>query len=483
MDDMNLAELLDRAAVSHARRVAIRLDDEALTYRDLAAATVSAAARLAAAGVGPGDRVGLVLPHVPAFAVWYYAALRRGAVVVALDPALAPRHLVRYLDDADGAAVVACSEVARPEGSDATWLDTDTDAPAADPGPAPVVARAADDVAAIVYTSGTTGTPKGAVLTHGNLLGNARHVGEDLYELAEDDVLLGVLPFFGAFGQTCVLNAAVLAGAQVTLAPRADAARAREVIARDRVSVIAAVPSMYVSLVRDAGPDATSVRLCLSGGAALPLDVLLRVERTFGCVVLEGYGLSEASPVVAFNRIDRRLIGSVGQPMPGVEVRVVGPEGREAGVGETGEILVRGHNVMAGYWRRPEGSRLALDGGWLHTGDLGRRDADGFVHLVDRAGEVLVRAGEPVYPREIEEVLYDHPAVAEAAVVEVAEGAELVAFVTLRPGAPSDPAPLVRHLQQLPAHARPTHVEVVADLPKTSTGKILKRSLRMAVHS
>lgn len=505
---MNLAEHLDRAALLHGPRPALRDGATLLDHRALADRSVRASVVLSGAGVGVGDRVALVLPHTADFAIWYFAVLRLGAVAVALDPAAPETVQHRQIRQVDAALVVAWAPaptlalpghpVLDAHRVDLASASDDPNAPAP-VGPVGPVPRDADDLAVLVYTSGTTAPPKPAALTHGNLVHDAHQVAVEVLELTQDDVLLGLLPFHGAFGQTCVLNAALLAGASIALAPREEPARAVDVLVREGATVLLGVPSMMQALLAAAGPDdlaAARVRVCLCGGAALPLGLLLDLERRLGCVVLEGYGLSEAAPVVAANRIDRRRLGSVGLPLDGVEVRVAPSATDATGSDAVGELLVSGRTVMAGYWG-PHGVETdTLADGWLHTGDLGHRDADGFLHVLDRATEVMWRGGHAVYPRAIEQVLYDHPGVREAAVVEVpverAGGGEpdLVAFVVLEPGSAADPArpgdllrDLARQLGRLPAHARPARVEITAALPKTRTGKILKRALRTAVQA
>lgn len=501
---MNLAEHLEHAALLHARRPAIRDGATVVDHRTLSARSARAAVVLGEAGVDVDDRVVLLLPHTADFAVWYYAVLRRGAIAVALDPAAPLTAQHRQIGEVDAALVVAWSPsptLALPGHPvlDAAGLDLDLETDLDD---AAAVPRTPDDLAVVVYTSGTTAPPKPTVLTHGNLVHDARQVAVEVLELTQDDVVLGMLPFHGAYGQTCVLNAAVLAGASIVLAPREEPDLAADLLLEHGVTVLIGVPSMMQGLLATptaaAGFPGARVRVCLCGGAALPLGLLLDLERRLDCVVLEGYGLSEAAPVVAANRIDRRRLGSVGLPLAGVEVRVAPSPTGETGPDAVGEVLVGGRTVMAGYWGPGGVDDAPLADGWLHTGDLGHRDADGFLHVLDRAAEVMWRSGRAVYPRAIEQILYDHPDVREAAVVEVpverAGGGEpdLVAFVVLEAepwpsGGSARPADLLRDLSRqlgrLPAHARPTRVEITAALPKTRTGKILKRALRTAVQA
>jgi long-chain acyl-CoA synthetase len=296
---------------------------------------------------------------------------------------------------------------------------------------------------------------------------------------------MGCLPLFHSFGQTCGLNAAVGSGACLTLVPRFDPAKALAVIQRDRVTVFEGVPTMYVALLNHPGcseVDVRSLRLCVSGGAALPVEVLRGFEEAFGCIILEGYGLSETSPVASFNHPDReRKPGSIGTPIDGVEMRLVGLAGNEVAAGEVGEITVRGHNLMKGYWGNQDATRAAIPDGWLRTGDLARQDEDGCYFIVDRKKDLIIRGGYNVYPREVEEVLYEHPAVAEAAVVGIPQptyGEEVGAAVVLKPGAEATPAELQAFCRErIAAYKYPRHVWLEAALPKTATGKLLRREV------
>jgi long-chain acyl-CoA synthetase len=352
--------------------------------------------------------------------------------------------------------------------------------------PAEVAQRSGDDTAVILYTSGTTGKPKGAELTHAALARNVEvMLGEQLVGITEQDVVLGALPLFHAFGQTVGLNATIAAGATFALLPRFDPGTALGIIERDRVTVFEGVPTMFSALLHQAA-DVTSLRLTVSGGAALPVEVLHRFEARFKTPVLEGYGLSETSPVVSFNHADReRKAGSIGTPIAGVEMKLVDDQRADAAPGEVGEIAVRGHNVMKGYWNRPDATTSAIDAdGWFYTGDMARVDADGYFFIVDRKKDMIIRGGYNVYPREIEEVLYEHPAVREAAVIGVPHpslGEEVAAAVALKPGADVTADELRAHVKsQVAAYKYPRTLWLVDELPKGPTGKILKREIRVS---
>jgi long-chain acyl-CoA synthetase len=344
--------------------------------------------------------------------------------------------------------------------------------------------RGGEDTAVILYTSGTTGAPKGAELTHRNILCNIR-AGIQVLRISGDDVIFGGLPLFHSFGQVMGLNCAAATGACLTLVPRFDPVRAMSVIQRERVSVFLGVPTMYTLMLThpERGRyDVSSLRVCLCGGSPLPPEVLRGFEADFGCVVLEGYGLSESSPLACANRIDReRVAGSIGIPIDGVQMRIVDECGREVPDGTVGEVVIRGHNVMKGYWRRPEATAQTIKDGWLHTGDLGTRDSRGDFRIVDRSKDVIIRGGFNVYPREVEDVLYEHPAVAEATVVGVPHptlGQEVAAAVVLREDAQATPEDLRAFVRDRVAPFKyPRLVWTVDALPKGPTGKILKREV------
>jgi len=487
----NLADTLRRTAVDHAHRIAVRLDDVALTYAELDDLTARVSGRLGELGVEPGDRVGIMLPNVPAFPVIYYGVLRAGGAVVPMNPLLKGREVEHYLGDSGArlafAWATAAAEAAtgaQVTGAHIVTVDSGTLDDIAGWALEPdVVERADADTAVILYTSGTTGTPKGAELTHANLRRNAQ-VSAELFDLGQRDVVMGCLPLFHAFGQTCALNAAAATGASLTLISRFDPAAALKVIERDQVTVFEGVPTMYVGMHAQGADvaDTSTLRLCVSGGAALPVEVLRGFETTFAATILEGYGLSETSPLATFNRADRRKPGSIGLPVDGVELKLVDATGAEVGPGEVGEIAIRGHNVMKGYWRRPDATATAIREGWFSTGDVARRDEDGFYFIVDRKKDMIIRGGYNVYPREIEEVLYEHPAVLHAAVVGIphpVHGEEVGAAVELHAGFDVSPDELRDYLKaRLAAYKYPRYVWLAA-LPIGPTGKILKREIQV----
>ncbi len=490
----NLAKNLTDTTRVHAGRVAVRVDNAAMTYHALDEASARVAAVLHERGLKPGDRVGIMMPNVAEVPVVYYGILRAGGVVVPMNPLLKAREVAYYAGDSGTGLVFAWHAFAGEArtGADEAQADLIVVDEAGFPdllasvAPAEEVTdRGTGDTAVILYTSGTTGRPKGAELTHGNLISNTEVARTDIVRAGPDDVIFGGLPLFHVFGQTVALNVAVAAGACLTLLPRFDPEHALRIIAGHRVTVFEGVPTMYVALLHRpdrADYDVSTLRMCISGGAALPVEVLRGFEDAFGCTVLEGYGLSETSPVASFNHPGReRKPGSIGTPIRGVQMRLVDNSGQEVPVGEVGEIVISGPNVMKGYWQRPDATADAIRDGWFHSGDLARVDGDGYFYIVDRKKDMIIRGGYNVYPREIEEVLYEHPAVAEAAVIGLAHqalGEEIGAAVVLKPGASATAQELRDFVKgQVAAYKYPRHVWIAAALPKGPTGKIQKRDI------
>jgi long-chain acyl-CoA synthetase len=493
----NLATILTDTAAEHGDKTAFKLDDAELTYSVLDGSSARIAALLKSKGLEEGDRVGLMLPNVPYFPAIYYGILRAGGVVVPMNVLLKGREVAFYLKDPGAKLLFAWHDFA--EAAEKGAADAGAETVLVKPGefeqlvlehePDPEMAdHAAEDTAVILYTSGTTGTPKGAELTHANLRNNCQVSLRTLGDFSPDDVLLGALPLFHSFGQTCTMNCAVTAGACVTMLPRFDPDKALQIIDRDRVTVFQGVPTMYNAMLHaDAADsvDTSCLRICNSGGAAIPVELLRAFEEKFGCAILEGYGLSETSPVASFNHLDReRKPGSIGTPIEGVEMQVWDDDGNEVAQGEVGEIVIRGHNVMKGYWNRPDATADAIsDDGWFHTGDMAKVDEDGYFFIVDRKKDMIIRGGYNVYPREIEEVLYEHPQVQEAAVVGVPDeslGEEVGAAVVPKKGESIDADALKAHVkEQVAAYKYPRKIWFVDELPKGPTGKILKREIEV----
>ncbi|MFF3885791.1 long-chain fatty acid--CoA ligase [Streptomyces sp. NPDC001914] len=488
----NLAGFLVETAQRQPGRPALRLGERVITYAELDERTARAAALLRSEGVRPGDRVALMLPNVPEFVVLYYGVLRAGAVVVPMNPLLKTRETEYHLTDsgavwlfewhqapgegAQGAKAAGVRHTAVEPAAFATTLA----------GHEPfsgVVETDGEDMAVLLYTSGTTGRPKGAVLSHAGLRHNTEVNSVQIQRMTPDDVVVGCLPLFHIFGQICTMSAAVRSGASLVLIPRFEPGAVLDAIARERATYFEGVPTMYAALLQHPSEaDVSTLRMCISGGASLPVEILHGFERRFGCAVLEGFGMSETSPVVTFNHPDRpRKAGSIGTPIRDVEVRLLDELGQDVAPGEIGELAVRGPNVMKGYWNRPEETAAAIPDGWLRSGDLARADEDGYLYIVDRKKDMIIRGGYNVYPREIEEVLHEHPAVALAAVVGVPHadlGEEVAAAIVLRDAAQATSDELRTYVKdRVAAYKYPRRVWFVDQLPLGPSGKILKREI------
>jgi long-chain acyl-CoA synthetase len=492
----NLAGVLTETASEHPDNIAVKLDDVELSYTLIDGASAHIAGMLREKGVEAGDRVGIMLPNVPYFPGIYYGILRLGAVVVPMNPLLKGREVEFYLKDPEAKVMFAWHDFAEAaeKGAEAAGAEAILVKPGEFEdlvGEADAVTEVADrdgeDTAVILYTSGTTGTPKGAELTHDNLMSNVETILDNLIQIQDDDVVLGALPLFHSFGQTCGLNACMKAGGTLTMLPRFDPDKALEIIERDRVTIFQGVPTMYVAMLHSDkadSADTSCLRLCVSGGSAMPGEVLRAFEEKFGCNVLEGYGLSETSPVASFNHPDReRKVGSIGTPVAGVEMRVVDDDGGDVEQGEVGEIVIKGPNVMKGYWRKDDATAEAIKDGWFYTGDMAKVDEEGFFFIVDRKKELIIRGGYNVYPREVEEALYEHPAVQEAAVVGVPDdkmGEEVGAAVVLKDGEDVSVDELRDFVKgEVASYKYPRKIWIVDELPKGPTGKILKREVEV----
>ncbi|MER8187279.1 long-chain fatty acid--CoA ligase [Kitasatospora sp. NPDC094015] len=503
---LSLATVLADSALRRPDHPALVLGDERTSYRDLWAGARRYAAVLREHGIGPGDRVALLIPNSRHFPLAYFGVLALGAVVVPVDALLRAEEVAHVLRDAQPAALIcaaallaeggpAAGEVGTPvltvdQERDAGHPRLDALAAGADPI-AGAVPREPGDLAVVLYTSGTTGRSKGAMLTHLNLVMNTATTMLSPFDLRPDDVLLGCLPLFHSFGQICGMATCFRAGATLVLMPRFDGPRALDLMVRERCTLVMGVPTMYLALLAAARSDPRRPPLdrAFCGGSALPVAVLEEFRDTFGCPVHEGYGLTEASPVVAYNQRAWPLRpGTVGRPIWGVEVAVAAPAVEDRieplPTGEVGEVVVRGHNVMAGYLNRPRASAEAIVDGWLRTGDLGVLDAEGYLTIVDRKKDVVLRGGYNVYPREVEEVLTRHPAVAQVAVVGLPDevhGQEVCAVVLPQPGISPD-RELAAEItawsrERMGAYKYPRRVEFTEEFPLGPGGKVLKREL------
>jgi long-chain acyl-CoA synthetase len=519
---LNLAHLLDHQARLTPDRLAVVLRPRTLTYRQLDAMASQVASGLRALGLGPGDHIALACPNTPHFPIAYFGILKLGAVVVPMHVLLKPREIAYHLKDSDAKALLVfqgtpelpMADMARAacdEATDCRHLVVMTVDPAAQSpversltlgqlmhGQPPAFAThpsAPDDTAVLLYTSGTTGHPKGAELTHLNMTLNAissRDMFMPVLDPSVDarNVSLITLPLFHSTGQTCQMNAGVAGGFTLVLMPRFDPAAVLAAFEAERVNCWIGVPTMYWALLQharqhqiDVSKTAATLRCVVSGGAPMPVAILKDFEQTFGVRVLEGYGLSETSPVACFNQLYRpSKPGTVGLPVIACEVGIVDDDDRPLPQGSRGEVVIRGHNVMKGYYKRPAETAEALKGGWLHTGDIGVLDEDGYLSIVDRKKDLLLRGGVNVYPREVEEVLMTHPAVSLAAVIGMPDerlGEEVKAFVVLKPGAAITAEDLIAWSKnELAAYKYPRVVEFRDSLPVGPTGKVFKRALK-----
>ncbi len=491
---MNLASIIAERTAASPEAVAVRLGPLELTYSELDDRSARLAALLREKGLQQGDRVGVMLPNVLEFPIAYYGVLRAGGVVVPMNVLLKRREIAFYLEDSGAKLLLAWhgfAAEAREGAADAgaELIEVEPEAFAellGDREPETEIAETEeDDTAVILYTSGTTGKPKGAELTHFNLSRNSDISARTTSETKAGDVVLGALPLFHSFGQTVSMNASLGVGATLTLLPKFDPGEALEIIQRDRVTHFYGVPTMYGALLHHPGRegyDTSALRICITGGASMPVEVLRGFEQAFGCEVLEGYGLSETSPVACTNHPGRpRKPGSIGTPLEEVEMRVVDENDEEVPQGEVGEIVIRGHNIMKGYWQRPEATAEAMRGGWFHSGDMARVDGDGYFFIVDRKKDLIIRGGYNVYPREVEEVLYEHPKIREAAVVGVPHdewGEEIGAAVVLHDGEELSPEEVSEYVKErIAAYKYPRIIWFLDELPKGPTGKILKREI------
>jgi long-chain acyl-CoA synthetase len=491
----NLATIVTETAERIPDGIAYKLDDTDVNWQAVDEGSARVAGLLKEKGLEPGDRVGVMLPNVPYFPIAYYGILRAGGTIVPMNVLLKGREVKFYLEDPEAKWLFAWHDFAEAAEKGAEEAGTEVilvkpgefEKLLADAEPDREVAeRDGSDTAVILYTSGTTGQPKGAELTHDNMLANAK-ASRDLFDTSDDDIVLGALPLFHSFGQTCCMNACAVSGATLTFIPRFDPAKALEIIERDKVTMFSGVPTMYNAMLNDKSReerDTSTLKTCTSGGSAMPGELLRGFEKAFDCMVLEGYGLSETSPVASFNHPDKeRKIGSIGTPIEGVEMKVVDDDRNEVEQGEVGEIAIKGHNVMKGYWNRPEATEEAIQDGWFVTGDMAKVDEDGYFFIVDRKKELIIRGGYNVYPREIEEVLYEHESVLEAAVVGVPDdsmGEEVGAAVVLKEGQDVSADDLKAYVKEEVANYKyPRKIWFVDELPKGPTGKILKREIEV----
>ena len=524
----SLALPLLRAAREHPERTAMVYFNREISYGQLLDEVQRIAGALQSLGVRPGDRVGIMLPNTPQTVVAYYAVLWLGAVVVMVNPLYTPREMEILLKDSGATHLIALDvrfrdiEQVRPRTqlkhvivtgigdympAPLRWLFPIVKRdlvgkipPGADvqrwadmlrhhPVPEPAAVDAKEDLAVLQYTGGTTGIPKGAMLTHFNLYANCVQISAWLSEFKVRPFrVLAALPFFHVYGLTTVLNYTFFGGGTMILVPNPrDIDNILSLIQKHKPHVFPGVPTMYIAILNHPKArqlDLSSIEACVSGAAPLPVDVQVKFEQLTGGKLVEGYGLTEASPVTHANPVwGRRKEGSIGLPWPDTDCRIVDLEtGEDVPVGQPGELLIRGPQVMKGYWNNPEATAAALKDGWLHTGDVATVDEEGYFYIVDREKDMIIAGGFNIYPREIEEVLFAHPAVQEAAVIGVPDpyrGETVKAFVVLKEGARATAEELIEHCRQnLARYKVPKEIEFREELPKTLVGKVLRRVLR-----
>ncbi len=497
---MNLAQLLDRAADQYAERPAIVFENEELSYADLAETSSRFAGGLQRMGVEPGDRVGVHLPNLPQFIIAIWGIMKAGAVPTPMNPQLRRREIAYQLRDANAKLLIGLVQYIHEIESAAEEVGG---IPLVTVGgesrhtrfrqlleaPAIVVDRDDDDIALQPYTSGTTGLPKGVLLTHGNLIANTRTITQLNPVPPERDRVLVPIPMFHITGMTVMMLSPLTRGATVYPMLQWDAAEAMRIIEQYRINDFLAVPTIYIDMLRHprvSETDFSSLEVCISGGAKTPVPVMQKFDQ-LGVPIYEGYGLTETSPVTHTNlAAPERVLGSIGWAIPDTECKIVDETGQEVPTGETGELCIRGPQVMKGYHNQPKANANAFDdAGFFYTGDLAQVDEEGYFYIVDRVKDMINPGGFNVYPKEVEQVLYEHEAVAECAVIGVPDerkGETVKAFVVLNgahPGSDDLVEEMKNHcLREIAPYKHPRTIEFVDELPKTASGKIQKYRLR-----
>ncbi|MDO9375635.1 MAG: long-chain fatty acid--CoA ligase [Ferruginibacter sp.] len=512
---LNLSLILQEGAKKYPSKIAFSFKDEHFSYTQINEAADQVANGLKSIGINAGDKVALTCPNIPAFPIIYYGVIKLGAVLVPLSVLLKTEEILYQLKDCDakayfcytGTTELPMGQLGYTAFKEAKQCDhffmimPDTAMPSSIPGtqtladllngqPAQfeICQTKAEDTCIIIYTSGTTGYPKGAELTHSNLFFNML-VATELLDNVLEDVTLIALPLFHIFGMTVLMNAGIYKANNNVLLDRFTAEQAFDAMQKNAVTIFAGVPTMYWALLNctsvfyDYKLISKTLKTCLSGGASLPVKLLEDFESRFGVEIWEGYGMSEGSPIVTFNhRSVGRKPGSIGKAVWGVEVKLVNEDNNEVAVGEKGELLFRGHNVMSGYYNKAEATAKALQNGWMHSGDIAVQDEDGFYYIVDRIKDMIIRAGFKVYPREIEEMMMKHEAVSLVAVIGIPDkelSEEVKAYVVLKENHVVSEEALIKWTKEnLAAYKYPRHIEFISAMPMSATGKILKRELR-----
>lgn len=512
MQSQTLPEMLELAVRTYPEHVALTFYGRTMSYRQLFGAVRAFASALQANGLKQGDRFAIMLPNCPQFVIAYYGILMAGGIVTQINPMLVERELLFILKDSGAKGIIVLDAIhdrvkAIQSDSAVRLIITVSLLPSVETGtsalsfdaflqkgmlksPRPVLIDPKEEVAVLQYTGGTTGRSKGAMLTHYNLLANILQS----YEFFKEETRLGeertlaVIPLFHVFGMTSCMNLSIYTGGSLILLPRFDIQEVLQTIQREKPTIFPGVPTIYVALshfpnVESYGVD--SIRICNSGSAPMPVNLLKVFEQKTGAMLLEGYGLSEASPTTHCNPpFAERKPGSVGIGLPSTSYRIVDEltGEREMPVGERGELIIRGPQVMKGYWNLPEETSRTLRDGWLYTGDIAQMDEDGYVYIVDRKKDMIIAGGYNIYPREIEEVMYDHPAVKEAAVIGVRDeyrGETVKAYIVLKDGVTATEEDIIAFCKKnLAPYKVPKLVEFREELPKTSVGKVLRRALR-----
>lgn len=496
----NLNENLRKSAEKFPNRNAITFENTNITYSELNSQVECVSSNLVYDGIRKGDRVALILGNCSEFVIAYYGILRAGGVVVPVNPIFTKNEISYILSNSQAKAVISNSsmeaiieslkvELKQIEkqyyiGSNkAGFIWDQLIIGKSNDNEFPLIME--EDLAVILYTSGTTGRPKGAMLSHGNMASNAESVLK-LVEFNEDDRILAALPMFHVFSMTVCINTPILSGANIVIVQRFSPIEVIDTIFSKKVTLFPGVPTMYsflLQLKEHSAEHFGSIRLCLSGGASMPVELLQRFEEKYKTIILEGFGLSETAPVTAFNPLKGiRKVGSVGVDIPGVINKVVDKYGNEVPRGEIGELIVKGPNVMIGYLGMPEATANAIKNDWFYTGDLAEMDNDGYIFIVDRIKDMIIVNGYNVYPREVEEVIYQHTAIVEVAVIGITDkdyGEIVKAFVVSNDESITADDILLFCKDKLAKYKLPKQVEFKKELPKNSTGKILKRALKV----
>ena len=513
---LNLAATLEYSCNTNPNDPAIYFSGKMFTYRELNIMANKIANGLLKSGIKRGDRVALCCPNIPQFIFAYFGILKAGCIVLPFNVLLKNNEIEFILNNSQASAIICFEgtpelsiakevEVAFKKSSTCKkmWVIKSLDSfdlnnkdicnfsslSDSEELHIDTVQCSSEDTAIILYTSGTTGKPKGAELTHSNILFNT-FICKDLVKLTKSDKVIMSLPLFHVYGQVVMMLSAILSGASLIILPRFDPVEVLKAMEKHKATVFGGVPTMYWALLNsldeakvDINVISSNLRVCSAGGSSLPIEVLKNFEERFNVPILEGYGLSETSPGITFNHLDReRKPGSVGQPVWGIEIKVVDENDKEVEVKDTGEIIVRGRAVMKGYFNNPEGTKEALRGGWFYTGDIGYYDEDGYLYIVDRVKDMIIRGGYNVYPREIEEVLIQHPAVSLVAVIGIPHdewGEEIKACIVLKDGISCSKEDIITFAKsKIAAYKYPRVIEFYDSLPLNATGKILKTELR-----